>query len=144
MTGLKTMMSSDATDGGTFFPTSSGAATDFNELGKFYPLYNVTNVVNNVNMIVVEDHLEGSREAPGDGVILNREDGRSVRRSAVIIVPAAIAVRDQQTINNPDVFTDAAGTIWVVKRILKEDDYVQHVLCIHRQDSELRREHRAG
>ena len=136
-------MTADAAPGGVFLPTESGAASGFNELVTFYPAYSDADKSLNVNVIVVRDDEEGTREVRGDGVVLNQREGKGVRRSIKIECAASVAVREKQDEKRPDIFK--VGTeFWAVKRILGRDDDMQTVLCVHREHSSIRNENRVG
>lgn len=136
-------MAADASDGGVFFPKDSGGnASGFNKLVWFYPAWSEENKVQ-VNVIVDEDDVEGTREVRGDGVAINTREGRSVRRTIKIECPATLPVRQVQPKSLPDVFK-VDGELFPVKRIVGQDDYTQTVLCIHRDNSEIRTENRVG
>lgn len=143
MSDLRTLMATDAADGGTFFPTSSGSPVGFNETVTFYPQYDSANA-QTVNAMVIRDRLEGTREVRGDGNVFNRDDGRSVRRSVTIICAASLNVRQKQPLRDPDAFVDSDGVTWIVKRIEAQDEYLQDVLCVHRDDSTVRSDARSG
>lgn len=138
------MMAADAADGGVFFPNDdSGDPSGFNEDLTFYPKWDQSQK-STVNCVVVRDDEEGTREARGDGVVLNNREGRSTRRSIKVECAASLAVRSDQPETKQDVFVDGNGEIWVVKRILGRDDYLQTVLCIHNDDRVIRTKNRVG
>ena len=144
MATLKSMIASDAADGGVFLPKDSdGNATDFNELVTYYPRWDRYRKVTNVNCVVVRDNEEGTREVRGDGVVVNHRNGKNVRRSIMIECSAALDVRETQPDEAPDVFL-IDGEYWPVKRIMGRDADLMTVLCIHNEDRDIRNRNRVG
>jgi hypothetical protein len=146
---LKDQIESDAAAGGVWLETDSdGDPSGFNEALTFYPEYDPGRKVTTQG-IVVDDHLEGTREAHGDGVVRNDRDGRRIRQSVVIELPQTVDVQVRQPSKRPDVFVDASGTVWQVKQILGQDPWartsgMQAVLCVRMEDGTVRSEARTG
>ena len=154
MTSLRDLIAADMADGGVFFPKDSGGnPSGFNEDFLYYPAYDAANV-ETVNAVVDRRGLQGTREVRGDGVTFNRPEGKSVRQTAHIYVPITLNVREEQPNQDPDVFKDGTGMIWVVKRIVDHYTYydpdtssmigVQKLHCVHRGDVTVRFDSRAG
>lgn len=140
---LKTQMTADAAAGGVFLPLDDdGNPSDFNELVWFYPQWS-ENDKEQVNAVVVNDHLEGTREVHGDGVVFERPEDVALRESIVIECPASVNVRTEQTKENPDGFK-VGDVMYVVKRITGRDDEMQSVLCIRRQPRDVRASRKHG
>lgn len=141
------MMQRDAVAGGVFFPVDSGEnPSGFNAIVYFFPR-GERGAKQEVPAIVDYDHLEGSREAHGDGVVLDRAEGLMVRESVVLEIPASVAVATDQLPESPDLFKIGTGEdaeLYAVKRILAKDEYLQSVLCIRRQDIRTRYRTRQG
>lgn len=143
MTSLRALMAADAADGGTFFPRDSDNNPDgFNELVTFYPRGAEENK-STVNVTVVQDNEEGTREVRGDGVTLNTREGRSTRMSIVIECAADLDVADSQNQHCPDLFK-VGGELYAVKRILGRDAYMMSVLCSRRKEHTIRNMNRVG
>lgn len=143
MATLRSMMAADAVSGGAFLPNDSDGNPDgFNQTVYFYPRGNL-GAKATVNAIVDQGHLEGTREALGDGVVLDRHEGRSVRESLVLEIPAAVGVATNQHHTDVDLFK-IGGEMYAVKRIVGRDDYMQAVLVVKRKDLETRQFNRNG
>jgi len=140
---LKELMTADAAPGGVFLPLDDADnPSDFNELVWFYPQWSEAHKVQ-INAVVVHDHLEGTREVHGDGVVFQRPEDLSLRESIIIECQASVGVRTLQTTENPDGFK-VGTTMYVVKRILGKDDDMQSVLCILRQPDKVRSRRKMG
>lgn len=140
---LKDMMAADAQLGGVFFPVDEdGNPTEFNEIVTYYPEFDVDQAVS-VNAVVIRDRLEGTNEVFGDGRTFNRDQGRGVRDSIVLEIPASINVRDVQPTDRPDAFK-IGGETWIVKRIIGEDADMQSVLAVKATQQHERMQTRRG
>lgn len=140
---LKELMAADALPGGVFLPLDDDdLPSDFNELVWFYPEWSEGNKVQ-INAVVVYDHLEGTREVHGDGVVFERSDDRSLRESIIIECQSSVAVRTEQTKDNPDGFR-VGEVMYVAKRILGKDADMQSVLCIRGQGQDVRTKRKLG
>lgn len=131
---LSDLISSDASD--VFLN-----ATEFAESTTFYPGGDPSQATT-VTAVVVQDDLEGTREAPGDGVILERGHGTVIRESYKIECAASVDV--DPTRRPHDLFKLADGTVVMVKRVLGRDAGMQTVWCTRRDDVVIRRRQKSG
>lgn len=144
---LRTLMEADTKQGGTFFHEDSlGNPDEMNTTVDFYPEYDKSQKVTGIRAHVFFEDYEGTREVQGDGVVFNKPEGRAIRQSIRLEIPADIKVRKIQPEgghDKPDAFK-INGEVWVVKRVYEEDDYLQNVLCVRQHDSIERTRRRSG
>ena len=108
----------------------------------FYPRGNRSAAMS-VNVVVHEGALEGTREARGDGVVLDRADGYSLRESIILDMAASVAVENPPNPRQPDMFL-VSGEIFCAKRVMGRDDDMQSVLVVRRTDLLDRKQVRTG
>lgn len=143
MTSLRNMLSNDSASGGVFFPVDSdGNPKGFNETIYLYPR-GQRGRRQSLNAVVDEDRLEGTRESFGDGVQLDRQPGRSIRESIVVVVPASVVITPERGGKEQDLLK-IRGEMWGVKRLLSQDAHVQEYLCVRRKDLDVRFPTRSG
>jgi hypothetical protein len=95
-----------------------------------------------VSAIVVWDELEGTREAFGDGVMVEHDSGSAIRQSLKLELAVGVDVDD--TRRPADLFKLEDGTMVVVKRILGKDGGMQTVLCTRRDNISIRKPVKSG
>jgi hypothetical protein len=79
------------------------------------------------NGVVEPYDLEGTREAHGDGVVLERDAGRALRQSIRITCAASVALSDKQRRQQ---VLKWGSDYYAVQRIIAKDDYFQIVICV--------------
>lgn len=131
---LAEIITADASD--VFLDTD-----EFAESVVFYPGGESINS-STITAVVVWDDLEGTREAHGDGVVLEKDSGTAVRQSVKLEISVSVDADD--TRRPADLFKLADGTVVALKRILGKDGGMQTLLCTRRSDVTIRRPVRSG
>jgi hypothetical protein len=115
---------------------------EFAETVTLYPRGDVASKVEFLG-VVINDNLEGTREAHGDGVVLNHNAGIAIRES--IRIECAASVDISATRRPQDLLKTEDGEMWVVKRVTGRDtDGMQTVLAAKREDVTIRKPVRSG
>ncbi len=115
---------------------------DFAETWVMYPKGKIEDKTT-VTLVPHLDGLDGTREVPGDGRVLNLERSRSVRLSGILSLPATITITEAPE-REVDVFQAPGGRVWTVKRVLGEDAGMQDVLVVRREGDLTYRGQRRG
>jgi hypothetical protein len=142
---LREQIVEDATPGGALLPVDDdGNPSDFNQTIYYYPEADGEQKTT-VNAIVSENSLEGSREAHGDGIVLNKPHGRAVRESISIWISNTtdITIRKVQPHKHPDCF-QVDDEFYVVKRVLGRGIGFKKVICIRTEHASIRNYTRSG
>lgn len=82
-----------------------------------------------VPCVVIPDHLQGSNEVRGDGVRLERADGRTVRDSILIEFKTSANIQRIQSRQHPDQIK-WDGSIWSAVRTVGYDQALKSVLFV--------------
>ena len=80
-----------------------------------------------------QDSLPGTNEADGDGVALNRNNGRHNRDSASVEIPIelwGLIQNKGQDPSTPDIVKSADGRLWAAKRVMGKDDAMFTLLVV--------------
>lgn len=108
--------------------------TDADAFGEAMILYKAGSAASTVEFdgVLDEEGLPGTNETAGDGRVLNTQNGRRERESAIIEAPVSILahIQDEQSTTRPDIIKDASSRFWAVKRVFARDHAMIGLLVV--------------
>ncbi len=132
---LKQQMTADAADGAVYFNTN-----EFADTITHYP-QNDRGAGRTITVIDVSDQLEGTREIPGDGVVLETEFGERIHESKILELPVSVPITVHK--QPQDTFL-VGGQIWQAIRVIGKDADTQSVWVARTSKLLSRRDQRRG